>query len=67
MGAVVEMKLKAHAIITAVLDRDIRASLRAVFEHDDEPSPEHIAEMVYNRVMLGLNEIIDWEEDDLEK
>ena len=57
------MKLKAHDIITRTLDRDIRASLRAVFEHNDEPSPEHIADMVYTRVLLGLDEIIDWEED----
>lgn len=57
------MKLKAYTIITDALERDIEAGVRSAFKHDENPTLEHIADMVYTRVLLGLNEIIDWEQD----
>lgn len=57
------MKLKAYTIITEALERDIEAGVRSAFKHTDEPTQEHIADMVYTRVVLGLSEIIDWEQD----
>ena len=47
------------------MDDHIIMGVRHAFKHSDKPTLEHIAECVSSEVMLGLTELIDFEDENV--
>lgn len=61
------MKFKTYELVTRAVEEHARFAANRILKHTDKPDHEDIVQAIVDEIILGLDEIIDFEvkEDDL--
>jgi hypothetical protein len=59
------VKVKTYHIITEAIENGVRCGYRRAYKHTDTPNEEHMIASVYEAVMLALDDVVRWEDQEI--